>query len=189
MGSAALGVFWFGELGCLPFPKGPCWTSCHPQQYLYILNDKFWKVMESPSFIKILLLPPSHLLLPLPAAKPFSSCSVYTSSLPLCCSSAYVHIFPGLPPHCCLSPHPCLSFTIGRAETMLAHSKEGIWKGQWPFLKHPLWKKERCSRRERKRGWAVWRKSKEGKHWWNNIQQPNSLPGHQIWKGFALQGQ
>lgn len=133
--------FWeysgFGELGCLRFPKGPCWTSCHPQQCLCILNDKFWKVLKSKFLIKILLLPPSQLL-PLPAAQPLFSCSAYNSSLPLCYSSAYVHTFSGLPPHCCLSPHPHLSFTIGRAEAMLAHSKERIWKGQWPFLKHPL---------------------------------------------------
>lgn len=124
--------FWeyscFGELECLHFPKDPCWTSCHPQQHLCILIDKFWKVLESQFFIKILLLPPSHLLL-LPAAQPLFSCSAYKSSLPLCYSSTYVHVFPGLPPHCCLSPHPHFSFTIGRAEAMLAHSKEGIWKG------------------------------------------------------------
>lgn len=78
IGSAALGVFCFGELECLPFPKGPCWTSCHPQQYLCILNDKF-KVLESHFSIKILLLPPCP-----PCASTCCSATFALPTTPLC---------------------------------------------------------------------------------------------------------
>lgn len=82
-------------------------------------SRKHWKANSSQFF------QPS----PAAASPPLSFCAVNTSHL--CLSTTPQHPCAAIPAclplsHCCPSPHRHFSFTIGRAEYTLAHSKEGI---------------------------------------------------------------
>lgn len=156
--------FGTGELGCLFFSKRPLLDKLPSTKQQCILHDNFWKVLESQFLGKsrCCFLPTScHLCLLL--CPFFLSPHLHSFSASALLCSVHAHISQPPSP---LLPFPTSSFVLyhWQSRSHAGSQQGGNMKRTMTFSEAAV-EERRCSlRREKKRGWAGWRKSREGKH-------------------------